>query len=186
MLCPKDKTAMRQFKANTLYVDMCPVCNGVWFDGGELGRITQGFEIGKFPDLFEKWKGELQKRERRVDFWKESLRKCPKDYSTMKKHFYAGDTDVGIDNCTLCNGFWIDGGELQQIWEYNRPSPNKDIIASGLYSILESADNVEDKIRQDLANMGLLITNPKAWVFYALTQVVRTMIEELSSEESVK
>lgn len=174
---------MNQYKVHNIYVDICPECHGVWFDGGELGKITQEFELGNFAELFEKWKGELEKRERRVDFWEEGSYQCPKDYSVMKKHFYGGDSDIGMDNCSLCNGFWFDGGELQQIWEYNRPQPNKDILATGIIKMISGPDEIERRIRKKWANTALLLANPKGWALYALVFMMRTMINELLDVE---
>ena len=40
----------------------------------------------------------------------------------MKKHYFAG-TLIGLDQCQVCKGFWLDGGELQAIAEEVKPNP---------------------------------------------------------------
>ena len=38
--CPVDASPMKKEIAHMIVIDKCPKCNGVWFDGGELEKMT--------------------------------------------------------------------------------------------------------------------------------------------------
>lgn len=45
MQCPKDQTSMREREretgaGDTIVMDVCPTCGGIWLDKGELERLT--------------------------------------------------------------------------------------------------------------------------------------------------
>lgn len=40
MICPKDKTEMKQITKDNVLLDFCPSCRGVWLDRGELDKIV--------------------------------------------------------------------------------------------------------------------------------------------------
>lgn len=44
--CPQDGQAMSKEVVHDIVVDRCPVCGGVWLDGGELGLLRQAIEDG--------------------------------------------------------------------------------------------------------------------------------------------
>lgn len=87
-------------------VDICPKCEGIWFDQGELDKVDKNIkpsliEFRKIPDI------EVQL---------ESLI-CPncKGHKKMKKIEHDRDSHVIIDSCTQCGGIWLDKGELHAI-----------------------------------------------------------------------
>lgn len=44
--CPLDGEAMSKEIVLNIVVDRCPVCQGVWLDGGELDLLKKGLEAG--------------------------------------------------------------------------------------------------------------------------------------------
>ncbi|MBL7131210.1 MAG: zf-TFIIB domain-containing protein [Candidatus Omnitrophica bacterium] len=93
-------------KAGVLELDKCWVCNGIWFDKGELKKLqrekldrkTIGSHIDdpKLYKLLNK-KGGL----------------CPRCKAPMRKmKGKTGARNITVDICITCGGIWLDGGEV--------------------------------------------------------------------------
>ncbi|MGH7719630.1 MAG: zf-TFIIB domain-containing protein [Gemmatimonadaceae bacterium] len=50
MKCPRDGADLAEKDLERIKVDVCPKCNGVWFDGGELDLLRKGASggLGRF------------------------------------------------------------------------------------------------------------------------------------------
>lgn len=48
MHCPKCGQMLSPEKCGTVEIDVCPSCNGVWLDKGELGAIVESGDQGSF------------------------------------------------------------------------------------------------------------------------------------------
>jgi NADH pyrophosphatase NudC (nudix superfamily) len=48
MHCPKCGQKLSPEKCGTVEIDVCPSCNGVWLDKGELGSIVESAAEGSF------------------------------------------------------------------------------------------------------------------------------------------
>jgi Zn-finger nucleic acid-binding protein len=75
-------------------VDLCPDCGGLWLDAGELEQIV-GMPVA--PEVAGA-----------------QYRKCPHCLRPMKRVVLGG---VHLERCALCEGFFLDAGELKQIAE---------------------------------------------------------------------
>ena len=49
--CPNCNSAMGKEIIMNVIVDKCPMCRGVWFDGGELDLLKEAIEAGGGGDL---------------------------------------------------------------------------------------------------------------------------------------
>jgi len=89
-------------------IDICPQCEGAWFDEDEL-RKAKDVEIDDLQWLdFEIWK-----HEDRFQIGEASV-KCPACRARMARLTYE-NTDVEVDACPDCRGVWLDGGEFEKI-----------------------------------------------------------------------
>jgi len=81
-------------------IDECPKCHGTWFDRGELRLVTNDRAIeALIKDYATTAPNPIQ---------------CVRDRTPMRKRTIA---DVEIDVCQKCGGFWVDGGELEELEE---------------------------------------------------------------------
>jgi hypothetical protein len=48
MHCPKCGQKLSPEKCGAVEIDVCPSCNGVWLDKGELGAIVESSDQGSF------------------------------------------------------------------------------------------------------------------------------------------
>lgn len=108
MECPVDGSVLEKFTRGSVVVEKCPICQGLWFEKGELRQaeesegldeIWKDFELWTDHDAFEtKW----------------SSRKCPVCSKKMAVITY-GHTAVKIDYCLEDHGLWLDQGEFERI-----------------------------------------------------------------------
>ncbi|PRQ08030.1 Rhomboid protease GluP [Enhygromyxa salina] len=81
-------------------IDACPVCNGAWFDAGELDLLA-----GEATDL-----------EHALDPTSHpSKRGCPRGCSVMREHDLPGVIRTPVDHCHTCKGIWLDGHERHKL-----------------------------------------------------------------------
>lgn len=108
MICPRCHQETREIKESEVLVDACDKCRGMFLDQGELKKIAEPItgdiefctvagETFDHPDKFK----EIY---------------CPKCKDTqMKKVDFNIYTDIILDYCENCEGFWLDGGEYSRI-----------------------------------------------------------------------
>lgn len=109
--CPKDGTeahteehggGLRRFK-----LDVCPKCRGVWYDKGEITKITGDREVERL--IVEYAVGS-------------STIACPRCGGVVARRPIG---EVTVDVCLTCHGIWMDRGELEvaaRTLAHDRPS----------------------------------------------------------------
>jgi len=117
MQCPKDNHIFETVQLADVSVALCPNCSGIWLERGELKKLTNHL---LFPDetdidqLLAALDTPANGKTTPSDFWLETNYECPNEGTLLRKHYFAG-TDIGIDQCQYCWGFWLDGDEMQAI-----------------------------------------------------------------------
>lgn len=105
MDCLVCKKPMVVLELESIEVDHCLTCKGIWLDAGELELLLQsGREKDEVLDSFE------------VDSAaKEVMRKCPICSKKMQKILCGTGRKILIDKCRNNHGLWFDLGELLEI-----------------------------------------------------------------------
>lgn len=86
--------------AREVQIDACPVCNGAWFDAGELDRLA----------------GEAANVEQALDpAARPSKRRCPRGHGLLQEHALPGQIRTPVDHCPTCHGIWLDGHERHKL-----------------------------------------------------------------------
>jgi len=80
-------------------IDICPRCDGIWLDPGELGKLLGD---RKLTDYLTKEIGTKSK----------SRLLCPRCRALMD---IEKADDVEVDVCLGCHGVWLDSGELDAL-----------------------------------------------------------------------
>lgn len=85
--------------------DICETCGSLWLDKGELDKMA--YEVAGSIEYSSKDEaGSIA----------EPTKKCPRcDDSLLEKVFFIGESDIVLDHCRNCGGFWLDSGELNLI-----------------------------------------------------------------------
>jgi len=90
---------------NQIAYDICEECGSLWLDAGELDKMA--FQVNGSIEYSSKDKAESIS---------EPTKKCPRCEDTyLDKVFFIGCSDIVLDHCRNCGGFWLDGGELDLI-----------------------------------------------------------------------
>jgi len=115
--CPKCVGMMKEFEVGELegpgiHIDQCQMCEGIWFDEGELDRVLQ-LKL-KFEKTAEMFRGDIIGSE--MDL-KEA--KCPRCKEIMERISSPNDDRVKMDYCLKCGGSWLDGYEIRLLQRGN-------------------------------------------------------------------
>ncbi|MFC1745161.1 zf-TFIIB domain-containing protein [Candidatus Riflebacteria bacterium] len=105
-------------------VDYCPVCDGVWFDQGE---VAEKLEFSRdFPDF-----------QQVLENAKETKFTCPRcSVNKLLEMQFIPEDPLLIDCCPDCKGIWLDGGELYSIDKISRRQDLKKInLLKVLYTL---------------------------------------------------
>jgi Zn-finger nucleic acid-binding protein len=163
MLCPADKTEMRQVKIISNYglpivLDQCGRCGGIWFDEAELFRAKQGeaekiepvnTDILRSPSIIENPK-----------------LICPRDqtvlYQFTDKYF---PKDIILERCPTCKGIWLNRGQFaeyqkfrQQIQLPDEKSPEYKKLEERIKHLLEAYHSGSSN--ETLKNLGEFLNSP--------------------------
>jgi len=93
-----------QTKKDQISYDICEACGSLWLDRGELDKMA--FQANGSIEYCS--------TDKTKDI-SEPIKKCPrcKD-ATLDKVSFIG-SDITLDRCGNCGGFWLDGGELDLV-----------------------------------------------------------------------
>lgn len=81
----------------------------MFLDRGELNKVTE-------PTVGDLEFSTLDEDPRKhFDVWGPTA--CPRDGQTMEKVEFVIETNIILDHCPVCHGFWLDGRELARINE---------------------------------------------------------------------
>ena len=89
-----------------LTLDQCFVCNGVWFDAGELKKyLAEHITIVNSPEIDQSLMQEADQK----------VAKCPYCQVEMVKKKAPEDSRITVDFCEKCQGVWLDTTELDRL-----------------------------------------------------------------------
>jgi len=89
-------------------LDGCPVCNGAWFDAGELDDLAEEEESSESPE-------ETLHRGVIGSEPTQGMRPCPHGHGPMMEHHLPGRLSTPVDRCSECHGLWLDGHERHKL-----------------------------------------------------------------------
>ena len=115
--CPRcwveaEKNEVEIFGPNII-IDVCPKCNGIWLDPGELGKLLKDRKMTEYltKDIGTQSKSQLV---------------CPRCGGLMD---IESAEDTEIDVCLTCRGVWLDAGELEDLKTKSREGFHGDELA---------------------------------------------------------
>lgn len=109
MRCLNCDTEMMNYNVITrsakLSYDVCEKCGSLWLDRGELDKMA--FQVAGSIEFCSEEEADIAARPRRI---------CPRcDDVQLSPVRFLGESDIVLDHCRNCGGFWLDGGELNLI-----------------------------------------------------------------------
>ncbi len=110
MNCPRCQVKLTRTKGEGVELDRCEKCKGVFLEHGELNRVAEPTS----GDL--EYSTVHQEKFRHGDSFGPA--RCPRCADVeMKKVEFNVHSDIILDYCDACRGFWLDGQELGRINE---------------------------------------------------------------------
>lgn len=178
MLCPKDNIVCNHRSIGTLTIDECPQCGGVWLEQSEVSTLLSSLampEASQLDEIFAEWEVIKSDGSAPADFWREDKLICPQDGAQMQKHYFAG-TNIGLDQCQVCKGFWFDGGELQAVAAEVVPDMYE---KAGQLMIREQIDwqKKMEEVQMKTANVITSLASPQALAFTLANLLVNFIID---------
>ncbi|MFH1888726.1 MAG: zf-TFIIB domain-containing protein [Candidatus Omnitrophota bacterium] len=120
MDCPKCLGKLKKKTIENTEVDSCFVCEGIWFDAGELESILRkDSKDFKFDQLGrDEFDGkELEELKGLLADIDQAVGNCPCCAEVMTKVVYKGEKNITVDICLKGHGIWLDGGEVRLLRE---------------------------------------------------------------------
>lgn len=110
MKCPACSNTLTEIQVGALKVDVCQGgCGGIWFDAFELKRVDEESEAAGEPLL-------RIRRDERLQVDPTRKRECPRCTGVkLMRHRHRAGSQVEVDECPNCGGYWLDDGELARI-----------------------------------------------------------------------
>ncbi len=88
-----------------LSYDTCERCGSLWLDAGELDKMA--FQVAGSIEFSSADETASAGRAARL---------CPRcDDAPLAPVKFLGETDITLEHCRNCGGFWLDGGELNLV-----------------------------------------------------------------------
>jgi Zn-finger nucleic acid-binding protein len=108
MKCPVDGSELETCTLQSVAIEECAQCQGLWFEHGELRKVKDEMVPDAIWLDFDLWSDQAA-----FDVgWSE--RKCPECGKKMAIISY-GETGENVDYCVDEHGVWLDKGELEAI-----------------------------------------------------------------------
>ncbi|MDP7320999.1 MAG: zf-TFIIB domain-containing protein [Bacteriovoracaceae bacterium] len=161
MICPRcQKPNFTKKEYETVEIDQCQSCYGVWLDQGEIQQIIQNRVTNFTQDqikntISQAFKGVPQKET-------QTELQCPKCQTALKSINYTGDSGVIIDSCPNEHGVWLDKSELERVQQYREYWQDhifdKQEHFTQLIDDLNKDDGKENKFYSLLYNLSIKIS----------------------------
>lgn len=111
MKCPKCQAAMEKLTVESIEVDRCTQCQGIWFDNGELEAVAQIKNAAAIDTGARHIGKELDKA---------IAVNCPRcDNVVMYRDPVDGHEHIRVEHCPSCHGRFLDAGELTHVASNN-------------------------------------------------------------------
>ncbi len=120
MRCPKCRADMEQIDYKGIEIDRCTICNGIWFDAGEIEQLKNT----KAAETIDTGDKEVGKQLNTIDNYR-----CPRCSGEMKKMVDPNQRHIWFETCRECNGSFFDAGEFKDVSELTISDFFKDLTA---------------------------------------------------------
>ena len=150
MKCPNCSGSMRQEVYESVTIDICSTCLGVWLDHGELSTIISIREQRFDADEINKAIQSCLPQEISLEENSRDLA-CPKCAELMAPVPYQYSSGIMINKCPHKHGMWLDQGELDKIqiyvekWE-DEVLANADAYNSLLKNLKQRQETMLDEV----------------------------------------
>jgi len=119
MRCPKCRADMEVIEFDGTEIDRCTICNGIWFDAGEI-EIMRSKNAAAAIDTGDAATG---KKANALDEYQ-----CPRCSGAMVRVVDPQQRHIWYETCSSCNGSYLDAGELLDLSKVTIADFFKDLV----------------------------------------------------------
>ena len=119
MDCPKCQSPMEKIKYESIEVDRCIKCRGIWFDSLEKENLK---ELKGSEDI------DAGRSTNGKDYNKIDRIECPVCHTQMIKMVDLKQPHIWYESCAVCYGCFFDAGEFKDYKEENFIDFFKDLL----------------------------------------------------------
>ena len=101
--CPKCRSDMEQIEIEGIIIDRCKLCNGIWFDEGEVGALSNSNAAA----AIDTGDANIGKQHNLIDDYR-----CPRCGGKMEKKVDSQQRHIWYETCSDCKGSFFDAGEF--------------------------------------------------------------------------
>lgn len=156
MKCPSCSHKLRRVRAKSQVLDICPHCQGIWFDADELFDFAR--ELAESDTVRPETPRLFQPRDVHAPDTAEEARLCPHCNRVMQRYNYCCDSNVFLDRCTQCHGIWTDKGELLRIARYLKQDAATIAVGRDLARQTEKLEHINElgELGRDLTSRAAI------------------------------
>jgi Zn-finger nucleic acid-binding protein len=128
MQCPRCQESLNIASLHGRSVDCCRTCRGVWINRSEFGAMVRETDAvsGSIPPIVPC----------------PDKMNCPRCGNSMTAFDYAYDSGVTLNQCTACQGVWVESGQLQLLAHYRVGSPAIQRLGKALGDEIRTANRL--------------------------------------------
>lgn len=106
--CPNCNRELTPQLVELIGLDVCDQCAGVFFDDGELKKLSDAFPgaLSQTDALFRSQTPEMVEKST-------GPKLCPNCHVAMENYRYLYTSPIVLDSCDKCFGIWVEDGELR-------------------------------------------------------------------------
>ncbi len=166
---------MRSLVAQGQSLDTCSTCGGVWFDGDELGAVVSNLSTGA-DETFRVWNDRVWNA---AQSHADATPRCPRDYTDMQSHIFAGDSDARTWHCASCGGYWFTGQDVKQLIKYVEPNRLEELTALLVREERKELEELVMKIAEKSAPINLYRFSSIHPLFVLVYSLLAAIVQEL-------
>ena len=115
--CPKCLGKLDEKVVEKVKIDVCWLCEGIWFDKNELEKVLKADAKDIKTKTRELDRKEFDGKEASdISFeYDKKTGKCPKCANETELERKNYENVIFADECPNCQGIWLDGGEIHRL-----------------------------------------------------------------------
>ena len=110
MYCPKCTSAMEKVEYQSIEIDRCTSCHGIWLDWLEAEHLKK-LKGSEQIDIGEARQGKIYNKIDKIE--------CPRCRTQMGKMVDNQQPHIWYEYCDICFGIFFDAGEFRDYKEEN-------------------------------------------------------------------
>ncbi len=120
LICPKCESAMEKVEYQSVVVDRCRDCGGLWFDNLEHEKL----KLLEGSESIDSGDPEVGRKYDKVD-----RIRCPVCHTAMVRMVDPKQRHIHFENCTACSGVFFDAGEFADFKKEDWLDSLRDLVA---------------------------------------------------------